>query len=478
MDGLPVVSVPSTAPVTSSITRNGEMLAKFDSDLGHWILTKPIHALVGKAPSANPQEYEPSAFELDDSPSLEKQPLLVAKNDSAPSSSKAEMSQATNIPETSQSFDQRPSNVYVDTPARIERNTNDPAYRLAGRVYQATATIAKTAANRYWMAWRADNTNAKEGPGNFAVLAYSDDAGKSAKEYGYLTYSPDHPGNQIVDPMLWKDPSGRLWLFYGVVGDDKRYDGVGGSWAVILDDPDAKNPVWGEPFRLSYYGVPRRPIAVNNKWYIAVDGWRFSAEEPPQYMQHVGPHIYELNWHDRKMEHITQLPPNNKGQYSGFFETEFVQKEDGNVLALLRSYGGSSQMQYSTSSPDMRSWTAWQDYNVAEPNSSSRSWLGRTPSGKMLLCWNNDLVRKSLTIGLSDDDGATYKYRRLLEPDSSLQVSYPVVAFGDKGEILVIYDNGRETQRQIRIAKINENQIIYGTGSPEVNVISDPARAK
>lgn len=371
------------------------------------------------------------------------------------------------------SIEQRPPTLFVDTPARIERNTASPTYRLSNRVYQATATIARTG-TRYWTAWRADNTTAGEAPGNFAVLAYSDNNCASVTEYGYLTYLPGFPGNQIIDPMLWTDPDGRLWLFYGVIGNNRHYDGVGGSWAVICQNPTAQFPVWGEPFRLSYFGDPRRPVQVNGKWYIALDGWRFSAEEPPRYMEYVGPHIHEIDWRNQKLKHISQLPPNNNGQYSGFFETEFVQRSDGSVLALLRWQGESSQILYSVSTDLMRTWTPWADYTTAAPSSSSRMWLGRTPSGRILLCWNNDTIRRTLTVGLSDDDGATYSYKKIIEPDTTIQVSYPIVAFGDNGDIFVIYDNGRITQRQIRVSRVNEQQIVAGTSTPVVTVISNP----
>lgn len=384
------------------------------------------------------------------------------------------------------SLEARPTWVFVDSPARIERNTQDPVYRLADRNYQATATIAKTGTSRFWAAWRAENkeidpgqvtSEPGEGPGNFAVLAYSDDDCVSVKEYGYLTYSPAFPGNQIVDPMLWTDPDGRLWLFHGVIGNNQHYDGVGGAWAVICQNPNAEFPVWGQPFRLSYFGDPRRPVEVNGKWYIALDGWRFNALEPPLYMDHVGPHIYEIDWRGQKLKHIAQLPPNNNGQYSGFFETEFVQRSDGSVLALLR-WGVAnepSQVQYSVSKDLMKTWTPWQDYTAAVPSSSSRMWLGRSSSGRVLLCWNNDGVRRTLTVGLSDDEGQTYAYKKVVEPDTNIQVSYPIVAFGEAGAIYVIYDNGRVTNKQIRISKVFEQDIVSGTSTPRVSVVSDPA---
>ncbi|OUM27129.1 hypothetical protein B8W72_23505 [Pseudomonas putida] len=475
MDGLPVNEVPREASHASAIIMDGKELARFDKELSHWILNVEPRKIEDFSPASADHadsRKSPSARRL---PAADSDFLYLAKDDSLTPSSGTNIRQSVTNADVVSKFDQRPTRVFVDAPARIERNTDDPFYRLANRAYQATATIARTGPNRYWTAWRADNTHAAEGPGNFAVLAYSENGGDSVKEYGYLTYSPSHPGNQIVDPMLWTDPKGRLWLFYGVSGNNKLYDGVGGAWAVICYDPNAESPEWGEPFRLSYYGDPRRPVKIENKWYMALDGWRFSAEYPPIYMGHVGPHIYELDWEGQKIKHVSQLPPNNNGQYSGFFETEFVQRSDGSVLALLRSLSSNSQMQYSVSRDLMRTWTPWQDYTVTAPSSSSRAWLGRTPSGLLLLCWNNDLVRGTLTVGLSDDDGATYRYKKIIEPDPSIQISYPVVSFGDDGEILVIYDNGRDSHKQIRLAKVNEYEIISGKSMPSVKIVSDPA---
>lgn len=387
--------------------------------------------------------------------------------------------------------EQRPPTIFVDVPPRLERNTNDPDYRLSGRVYQATATIERSGPSRYWSAWRADNQTAAEAPGNFVVLAYSDDNNASVNEYGYFTFTaaddPDNPlpieqragrDKHLVDPMLWRDPEGRLWLFFGVMGNNKHFDGVQGTWAVICQSPNAEFPVWGQPFRLSYFGDPRHPVLVNGKWYLAVDGWRFSAEYPPLYMQHVGPHIYEFDWRNQKLKHVSQLPPNNGTGYSGFFETEFVQLADGRVMALLRWTAGDSGVLVSYSSDLMKTWTPWVNYLVLAPAASSRIWLGRSPSGRLLVVWNNDTNRLALTLGLSDDDGVTYPYRIQLEPNSAGQLTYPVVAFGDNGEIFIEYDNQRTSgKRQIHIAKVIEQEVVAGTSIPVITIASDPFKA-
>lgn len=384
-------------------------------------------------------------------------------------------------------IEQRPPSVYVDAPPRLERNINDPDYRLSGRLYQATATIERTGSERYWLAWRADNQLAGEGPGNFAVLAYSDDGGQTVEEYGYFTFTAaDDPLNplpiaqragrdkHIVDPMLWKDPDGRLWLLFGVFGNNKLMDGVGGCWAVICHNPNAEFPVWGVPFRLSYFGDPRHPVQVNGDWYLAVDGWRSNALYPPREMEYVGPHIYKFDWRNKKLEHISQLPPNNGSQHSGFFETEFVQRADGSVLATCRWNPGDSGVLMSVSTDMMKTWTPWVNYLALAPSSSSRIWLGRSPSGRLLICWNHDIDRKTLTLALSDDEGATWPHQVVLEPNSVGQVTYPIVTFGDGGLILVAYDNERTAKRQIHVAKVIEQEVVAGTSVPVIKTVSDP----
>ncbi|WP_145255071.1 sialidase family protein [Pseudomonas sp. DE0157] len=475
LDYLPVIQVFKEITDSANLIAAGENVARMERTSTSWVLTKSTPIIAESSRffrwPANNKMLSQSVGMVSD---VEAGEYSAKSNSYAPNelvwnaSAKGEVSPASVV------FNRPPKHPYVDSAARIERNLHDPFYSLPNRKYQATPTIARTGPSRYWAAWRADNVNPAEGPGNFAVLAYSDDGANSVNEYGYVTYSPSQPGNQIIDPMLWTDPQGRLWLFYGVSGDNKLYDGVGGAWAIICDDPNSDSPKWSEPFRLSYYGDPRRPVAIGDRWYITLDGWRFSAAYPPFYDEHVGPHVYELDWNAKKIKHISQLPPNNNGQYSGFFETELVERSDGSVLALLRSTSEKSNMQYSVSRDRMKSWTPWEDYKVTVPSSSSRAWLGRTPSGLLLLCWNNDHMRGSLTIGISEDDGNTYRYKKIIEPDSSIQASYPVVTFGDDGEILVIYDNGRDSQRQIRLSRFFEKDITSHNAGVSVKVLSDP----
>ena len=101
-------------------------------------------------------------------------------------------------------------------------------------------------------------------------------------------------------------------------------------------------------------------------------------------------------------------------------------------------------------------------------------WVGRTPIGGRLLCaWNNDLTRHTLTIGLSDDDGETFPYKVVIQPAETSQLTYPIVAFGDNGAIYVVYDVDRETVGDIRMAKVIESEVVAGTSTPVIRVVSN-----
>lgn len=94
----------------------------------------------------------------------------------------------------------------------------------------------------------------------------------------------------------------------------------------------------------------------------------------------------------------------------------------------------------------------------------------------MLVAYNNDLVRRTLTLKLSEDDGETFPYSVVLEgADTPESVSYPIIAFGSDGDtIYTTYDYGRGTANEIRITLTKESEIVAGTAVPDINIISGP----
>ena len=75
-----------------------------------------------------------------------------------------------------------------------------------------------------------------------------------------------------------------------------------------------------------------------------------------------------------------------------------------------------------------------------------------------------------MTLSLSEDDGATWKYRLCI--DTRNKISYPDADFrGDR--IYLTYDRERTGAKEILFASLTEEDIIKGR-MPEITVVSKP----
>jgi hypothetical protein len=108
-------------------------------------------------------------------------------------------------------------------------------------------------------------------------------------------------------------------------------------------------------------------------------------------------------------------------------------------------------------------------------NANSRFYIGRTPSGKILLINNEQKntpkhERSNLTVYLSDDDGKTFKYKKML--DDRVGVSYPDVDYCD-GKIYVIYDRGRDIENKFVLSIFTEEEITAENFNPSKKYVLD-----
>ena len=88
---------------------------------------------------------------------------------------------------------------------------------------------------------------------------------------------------------------------------------------------------------------------------------------------------------------------------------------------------------------------------------------------------NNDdrEIRHKMTVYLSDDDGATFKYKRRVGNPAHL-TSYPDVDFYD-GKIYLTYDHERTGAKEILLSVFTEEDIIKGGAeSIPARIISKP----
>lgn len=348
---------------------------------------------------------------------------------------------------------------YVQVPAIVSTDT-----AIYGkRTYQGGPGIARVG-NRIWAAWTADTKpSAWEGPGNFIVLVYSDNAG--------LTWSPETylaPANPTTDraflPTLWLAPDGKLWVLYAQGGNGQIIDGQFGSWATVISNPLAAKPTFEPGFWLAD-GVPCSPFKVGSNWYLPSDYYYIT----PRFPSRAGKVLFGLDWANHKAAQVGYVP---RSRNADFDESTYIGLKDGSVLSQSRSYGGILQSQSAPGTFTFPAPQLWGKY-IAAP---SRHVLTRSPTGRLVMVWNmSDASRSNMSIALSEDEGKTWSTPYTF--DTRTDISYPAVDFNpNNGNILITYDHSRAGAREIVLARINEGKLAAGAPVALVGTLNKPRR--
>ena len=80
----------------------------------------------------------------------------------------------------------------------------------ARRGFQSAPSITASPKGRLWVAWHTGDTT--EGDENGMVVVSSGDGGET---WTPPLFAIDPPGPlRVLDPGLWTDPDGKVWLFY------------------------------------------------------------------------------------------------------------------------------------------------------------------------------------------------------------------------------------------------------------------------
>ena len=141
-----------------------------------------------------------------------------------------------------------------------------PQYDYDKLDYGMTIGIERTPKGRLWACWVAGG----DSPEAFFVLATSDDDGETWSKPRLVldSHSTDLPRDRsILVGNLWTDPLGRLWLFFDQ--SMEMFDGRGGVWASVCDDPDGAAPVWSAPRRIWHGVMLNKPTVLSNgEWML------------------------------------------------------------------------------------------------------------------------------------------------------------------------------------------------------------------
>lgn len=140
-------------------------------------------------------------------------------------------------------------------------------------------------------------------------------------------------------------------------------------------------------------------------------------------------------------------------------EPMIVERRDGSLWMLIRTGYGIAE---SVSADGGRTWSPFARSPI--PHASSRFYLGRLASGRLLLVkhgrMNKAAGREDLTAFLSDDDGQSWPHSLMLKAGAC---SYPDVDQDAAGRIHAVYDHGRRgAGARILHSMLREDDILAG----------------
>lgn len=331
-------------------------------------------------------------------------------------------------------------------------------YADANRSFQGIPGIETDGRGGLWTTWYT--RRAGDEPGAHVVLvAYSGDLGATWTE-PILAVAPSGKV-RAYDPTLWRDPSGRLWLFWAQSEYEGRswWDGRAGVWGTYTKDPErGAGASWSEPTRFCDGIMLNKPtvdkrgriLMPTSIWDVA--GWRASS------LTH-GAHVFVLDPVSLSASPLGKVEV--PSELAACDEHMIVEKQDGSLWTWVRTLRGFGE---SFSSDGGKTWTELHVMDYPE-HTVSRFFIRRLASGALLLVKHGALNdtgcgRCQLTAYLSTDDGATWSAGLML--DERGDVSYPDGCQDADGRIFVVWDREREGAKEILMARFREEDAAAG----------------
>jgi len=318
---------------------------------------------------------------------------------------------------------------------------------------------------------------------------------KGATAWTPVFLMADTPGFPDCNPVLFVDRRERLWLFWVPVlahrweccqlkykrSEDYAGEGVPKwSWQdVIILDPGEDFPkaiergfdalhveegMWGEyapPYRRMVAEAARDPYKRQTGWMTRIHPLVLPSGRIllPLYSDGFNLSLVAIsdddgqNW--RASGAIVGLGPT---------QPTLVRKHDGTILAYLRDEGGEpGRVQLSISHDDGQTWSAAIDTDIPNPGSSLE--VIRLNDGAWLMIHNDtENGRHRIAASLSDDEGATWKWKRTIESAERGKGSfaYPSAIQSRDGNIHVTYSWNINEQKTIRHCSMSEEWVKKG----------------
>ena len=320
-----------------------------------------------------------------------------------------------------------------------------PLHATTNRGFQGIPSLAVSPAGRLWANWYAGVSPAED-QNNYVVLSTSGDDGQTWREV--LVIDPDGAGPlRTFDPELWMAPTGRLFVFWTQA---EGHNGtVAGVWCMHTDQPDAETPNWSQPRRMTDGVMMCKPVVLSNgTWAMPASTWRDTDSSARMLISRTLGRSWDLHG-------ACNVPKADRA----FDEHMIVERNDGGLWLLARTRYGIGE---SISTDGGKTWPELTPSKIAHP--SARFFIRRLQSGNLLLVKHGPIGEKTgrsqLTAFVSTDDGSTWSDGLLLDERDG--VSYPDGQQTADGQIRIIYDFARRSERHILLASFQEQDVVAG----------------
>lgn len=303
----------------------------------------------------------------------------------------------------------------------------------------------------------------------------------------------DTPGFPDTNPVLFLDSRRRLFFLWPVI-IAHQWETALMKYRISTDYQQTDGPPRWE-FQDNIILVPKN-IAARTREFAAqaAAGTGPTAERAQRLIQHAADEYFSrMGWFTRT--HPLELPsgrilvPLYSDGFSfgivaisddhgytwtasepivgvGGVQPTVVRKNDGTLVAYLRDNGPPpKRAQVSESRDDGVTWTTARDTDIPNPGTSLE--VIRLRDGHWIMVYNDlESGRYSLVAAISDDEGASWKWKRHLDgrPDrkGTEQYHYPSVMQAQDGAIHVTYSYYTAAGQTIKHARLDEEWVKAG----------------
>ncbi len=276
------------------------------------------------------------------------------------------------------------------------------------------STIVELSSGELLCAWYAGE---REGAGDVAVLLARREP--AAEGWGSAEVFAKTEGRTEGNPVLFMDPTERVWLFwvtqYGDGWDTcklkyRRSEDGGRTWGRTVIQRDELGWMYRHKPIVLRSGRILLPLYDEVRW-LSLFGW---SDDNGQ------------TWH------YGEALPSDPGN----IQPSPVQLADGRIFAIMRT-GDHGHLWQAWSHDEGETWTKPTLSSLPNPNSGAD--MVRLDNGHLVLAFNNTSEGRSpLSLALSEDEGASWPFVRDLEAGPG-EYSYPAIIQTADGRIHVTY---------------------------------------